>query len=127
MSIEISDQYKMKVSAVSQEMILGHLDLVLKNLAMKGRYSQFYIGITNNLEQRAREHAAHKPDFKLMCPIYEEQAIVVATDSFHNLERDAIKRFRKGVIHPDSQRVLLQCANGPDGSIAKNWLYIIVG
>ncbi|MDR0787375.1 MAG: GIY-YIG nuclease family protein [Gemmatimonadota bacterium] len=117
----------MNISVYTHEQVLGHLDMVLKALASKGRYTKFYIGITNNLAVRASQHERKSPDYKEMYPIYEEQEMIVAQDSFHNLERDAINRFRAGVIHPETRRVMLRCANSQEGSVAKNWLYVLVG
>jgi len=119
-------QYKMKRSAVDRRAVIEHLRLVLGAFAMKGKYKQFYIGITRDIEARLRDHQTKKPQFALMVPIYDEPSTFMA-DSFDFLERDAIETFRKGIIHPETGKQLLECANGPGAATPKTTLYVLIG
>ncbi len=126
MALLLEERYRLTAGVINHEAVLSHLESVLKAFATKPEYSEFYIGITGNLERRRREHQSEKPTYKLMCPIYSEQSIVLA-DSFHNLESAAINRFSQGIRHPETGQVLLRCENSARGSQAKNWLYLLVG
>jgi len=61
-----------------------------------------------------------------MVPIYDEPSTFMA-DSFDFLERDAIETFRKGIIHPETGKQLLECANGPGAATPKTTLYVLIG
>ena len=52
--------------------VISHIKDVLNSFASKPQYTRFYIGITGNLAQRHAAHAVKKPEFSLMCVIYEE-------------------------------------------------------
>ena len=121
--MQLTYEYQLNADVIDHRSVIAHLRSVLNALANKPHYSEFYIGITNDLERRKKEHM--EKGFKLMCPIYQEPANFVA-NSFHNLERDAINTFRNGIQHPTTGQVLLRCANTPGGSLAKNWLYVMV-
>lgn len=105
--------------------VIGHLRQVLTYFAVKG-FSKFYIGITNDLNARLSQHQLNKPEFKLMCPIYGEEANLVE-NAFDRLEQEAIKQFIGGVAHPETGRLVLRCCNGQRGALPKTWLYILVG
>lgn len=120
------DRFMLKRSVDARSIILGHLHSVLKSFAAKPEYSQFYIGITRDLDARLSDHRGKRPDFKLMVPIYEEPANIVDS-AFDVLEHEAIKTFRNGITHPETQQMLLRCANKPDGARPKTMLYILVG
>lgn len=123
----IQDQkYMMKRSAVDRRAVIEHLRLVLAAFAMKGQYTQFYIGITRDIDARLYDHQKKKPQFSLMVPIYEEPGVFMS-DSFDFLERDAINAFRKGVVHPTTGKQLLTCANGPGAATPKTTLYVLIG
>ena len=92
--------------------------------ASKADCSKFYIGITNDLKRRRREHERERPEYTLMCAIYKEE-INIVSDSFHNLEATAVAQFRAGVVNKATGRVL-RCGNDVSGSPAKNWLYLLV-
>ena len=124
--IQPREKYMLTRGVVDRAAVIGHLDLVLKAFANKPEYNKFYIGITNDVETRLRDHQGRKPDFKLMVPIYEEQAILME-GSFDRLEREAITAFRQGIKHPDTRKMLLRCDNGPGGAPPKTTLYILVG
>jgi len=124
--IQPREKYMLTRGVVDRAAVIGHLDLVLKAFANKPEYNKFYIGITNDVETRLQDHQRRKPDFKLMVPIYEEQAVLVE-NSFDRLEREAIERFRVGVMHPETRRILLRCDNGPGGAPPKTTLYVLVG
>ncbi len=126
MALKLTYDYQLSVDVIHHAAVIAHLQDVLNTFANKPEYHEFYIGITNDLERRRKEHAVSKPQYKMMCAIYQEQTIVVG-NSFHNLERDAINTFRQGIKHPQTGQRLLQCGNTPGGSQAKNWLYILVG
>lgn len=123
MALQLSYEYKIPVDVIDHRAVLSHLRDVLNTFAAKPLYREFYIGITNDLERRRKEHDGK--GYKLMCAIHDQPDIVVG-NSFHNLEREAIQMFRDGIKHPDTKSVLLRCANSPSGSLAKNWLYILV-
>jgi predicted GIY-YIG superfamily endonuclease len=124
--IQPSGKYMLKHSAVDRRAVIDQVHSVLKVYAMKPEFSRFYIGITSNLETRLRDHQANKPEYKLMIPIYEEERMLLS-DSFDQLERDAIARFRQGIRHPDTGQMLLSCWNGPGGARPKSVLYVMVG
>ncbi len=124
--IEPRGKYLLSAGVVGHDAVMGHLLQVLKAFANKPEYKKFYIGITNDLETRLREHQRKKPDFLLMVPIYEEQAVLVE-NSFDRLEREAISAFRSGIEHPVTHQILLRCDNGPGGAPPKQLLYILVG
>lgn len=123
-NIRLVKDYKLNVGVNNHIAVISHLRSVLNMFANKPEYSKFYIGIT--LEERRAEHQRKKPEYKLMCDIYEEQVFVVE-NSFHNLERDVIKKFSSGIKHPDTGKVLLKCENEQGGSSAKRWLYVLIG
>ena len=124
--IQPRDKYLLDRGTDSHDAIIGHLRLVLKAFANKPEYTKFYIGITNDLDVRLLDHQRRKPDFKLMVPIYEEQAILFES-SFDRLEREAISALRTGIVHPETRELLLRCENGPGGAPPKTTLYILVG
>jgi hypothetical protein len=124
-TLQLTEEYKLPVGVIDHRAVIAHLRSVLNRFASKPEYSEFYIGIANNLEERLRQHKIKKPDYRLMCVIYEEQPNIVA-NSLHNLEREAIDTFRQGIIHPDTHQCLLRCGNEPRGSEAKIALYILV-
>jgi hypothetical protein len=124
--IQPRDKHLFSRSAVDRRAVIEHLRLVLISFAVKGNYRKFYVGITRDVETRLRDHQSKKPDFKLMVPIYEEPSTFMA-DSFDFLERDAIMAFRAGIRHPDTKRLLLECANGPGAATPKTTLYILLG
>lgn len=120
------DQFMLKRTVDSRPIIISHLRSVLNSFAMKPGNSKFYIGITRDLQQRLAEHRQKKPDFKLMVPIYEEPAIVVDS-AFDVLEHEAIQALRSGIVHPDTKKTLLACANGPGAARPKTLLYVLIG
>ena len=120
------NRFLMKFSAVDRKMVVDHLRTVLNSFAMKPQYTKFYIGITGDLEGRLLRHQRHKPEFKLMVPIYEEPAHYL-DDSFDLLERTAIAAFRAGIHNPTTKELLLKCDNGAEGAAPKSYLYILVG
>lgn len=124
--IQPTGQYMLSHSAVDRRAVIDHVHSVLKVYAMKPDFGRFYIGITSDVAARLRDHQVHKPSFKLMIPIYEEERMLLS-DSFDQLERDAIRKFRGGIAHPDTGRVMLTCDNGPGGARPKSVLYILVG
>jgi hypothetical protein len=124
--IQPREKYMLSHGAVDRAAVIGHLRDVLKAFANKPEYTKFYIGITNDVDTRLRDHQVRKPDFKLMVPIYEEQAILLE-NSFDRLERDAINALRDGIRHPETRKLLLQCENGLGGAPPKTTLYILVG
>lgn len=126
MALTLNRDYQLKTGVIDHRSVIAHLKDVLNSFASKPNFSKFYIGITSDLEVRRAEHERKKPGFRQMCLIYEEDAPVVAS-SFHNLEKEAISAYRQGIRHPDSKQVLLSCENGPAGSSAKNFFYILVG
>ena len=126
MSLQLTYEYQLDVGLIDHSSIIAHMKSVLNTFAAKPQYSKFYIGITSDLENRKLDHQRNKPEYVLMCAIYKDETNIVA-NSFHNLERDAINAMRGGIRHPVNNQVLLRCANGPGGSLAKNWLYILVG
>ena len=123
MALQVSYDYQVPVDVIDHRAVISHLRDVLNAFAAKPQYSEFYIGITNDLDRRKSEHESK--GYKLMCVIYQEPINFVA-NSFHNLERDAINAYRSGIQHPTTKQLLLRCANKPSGSLAKNWLYILV-
>jgi hypothetical protein len=104
------DKFKLKQGFVSNEVVLGHLEWVLKSFAAKPEYSRFYIGITNELERRLADHRgdATKKDFRLMCPIVEEESPQALGGAFDGLELAAIARFNPGVMNIETNK-LLKC------------------
>ena len=124
--IQPPDRYMMKNDVIDRRAVIGHLRSVLKAFASKPEYTRFYIGITGDLEARLLKHRRYKPQFTMMVPIYEEQAILVE-NSFDGLEKDAIREFRDGIKHPVTNDVLLRCENGPGGAPPKASLYLLVG
>jgi len=123
MALQLNYDYQIPADVINHRAVISHLRDVLNAFAAKAQYNEFYIGITNDLERRKREHESK--GYKLMCMIYQEPINFVA-NSFHNLERDAIIAYRNGIKHPNTGQTLLRCANQPSGSLAKNWLYILV-
>lgn len=119
------DKYLLKAGVISHDAVVGHLREVLNSFAAKPEYSKFYIGITSDLNARLASHRTNKPDFKWMCPIYQEAGNLVE-NAFDRLERKAIMKFNGG-IKDQSGQLLLQCSNGPGGALPKNLLYILVG
>lgn len=131
MAIEMIDpleRFMLARGTIDRNAVIGHVRLVLLNFAVKGRHSKFYVGITGSLEGRLKGHNADegKQEFRLMVPVYEEPAQYHA-DAFDPLERDTINALRGGIVHPDTKRVVLTCANGPGGAAAKRWLYLLLG
>ena len=126
MSLHLTYEYQLDIGLIDHSSIIGHMKSVLNTFANKPQYSKFYIGITSNLEERKLDHQRKKPGYTLMCAIYRDEENIVS-NSFHNLERDAINAMRSGIRHPVNNQLLLRCDNGPSGSLAKNWLYILIG
>lgn len=124
--IQPTGKYMLGHSAVDRRAVIDQVRSVLKVYAMKPEFSRFYIGITSDVETRLRDHQAKKPEYKLMIPIYEEERMLLS-DSFDQLERDAINTFRSGIRHPDTGRTMLTCGNGPGGARPKSVLYVLVG
>jgi hypothetical protein len=124
--IQPRDKFMLGTHVVDRNAVLGHLRSVLSSFASKPEYSRFYIGITNDVETRLSDHRIHKPDFKLMVPVYEEEAILVE-NAFDVLEREAIRTFSGGIKHPVTNAMLLRCENGPGGARPKRILYVLVG
>ena len=124
--IQPRDRYILHRGVVDRAAVVAHLRLVLVSFANKGGYTKFYIGITNDVDTRLRDHQRRKPEFQLMVPIYEEDANLVE-NSFDRLERDTIAAFRAGIVHPDTRQLLLRCANGPDAAPPKTTLYVLIG
>jgi hypothetical protein len=114
-------------SAVNRKQVIEHLRLVLSGFGNRGEYKKFYIGMTHNLEERLEGHRRKRPDFKLMIPIYSEPVEYMEVDSFDHLEKLAIDTFKAGIVHPGTNKLLMQCDNGPGGASPKNHLYILVG
>ena len=124
MALKLSYYYRMPASVTNHAAVIGHLREVLNVFASKADCNTFYIGITNDLKRRRREHERDRPEYTLMCAIHKEE-INIVSDSFHNLEASAVAQFRAGVINKSTGRVL-RCANDVSGSLAKNWLYLLV-
>jgi len=125
--IDPRDKFLLKRDVISTQAVLGHLRSVLRSFAMKEGHSQFYIGITRHVERRCDQHRVKNPWAQWMCPVFEEAVPHVLAGSFDALERDAIREFRRGIIHPETNKVLLSCRNGPSGSQPKTCLYVLVG
>ncbi|MQA89834.1 MAG: GIY-YIG nuclease family protein [Gemmatimonas sp.] len=124
MALKLTYHYRLKREVVDYEGVIGHLRDVLKAFLMKPDCSQFYIGITNDLERRRREHQTEKPAFTLMCAIYGETPRP-GEDSFRKLELDAIRQFQDGVRNPVNGKVL-RCSNTAGGTPDQRWLYVLV-
>lgn len=124
--IQPTGKYLLAHSAVDRRAVIDQVRSVLAVYAMKPEFSRFYIGITSDVDSRLRDHQLRKPEYKLMIPIYEEEHMLLS-DSFDQLERDAIATFREGVRHPDTGQMLLSCGNGPGGARPKSVLYVMVG
>ena len=124
--IQPTGQYMLSHSAVDRRAVIDQIRSVLKVYAMKPGFSRFYIGITSDVQRRLKEHRVSRPEFRIMIPIYEEEGMLLS-DSFDQLERDAINTFRGGIKHPDTGRVMLTCDNGPGGLVPKSVLYLLVG
>jgi len=122
------DKFKLNQGFVSNEAVLGHLEMVLKSFAAKPEYSRFYIGITNDLARRLVDHRGDpdKKDFRFMCPIVEEESPDALGSAFDGLELAAIQRFNPGVMNTATKK-LLKCTNGKQGVTPKCVLYILVG
>ena len=126
MALQLTYYYRLPKPTILQEAVFDHLRFVLRHFAASGDCSKFYIGITNDLERRRKEHEGNpnRAEFTLMCAIHSEEGSHL-DDSFLNLEKQAIDTFRQGVVVPKTNQRLV-CANGPGGSSAKNWLYVLV-
>jgi hypothetical protein len=124
--IQPRDKFMLSAHVVDRNAVIGHLRSVLGSFASKPEYSKFYIGITNEVETRLSDHRIRKPDFKVMVPVYEEDAILVE-NAFDVLEQDAIRAFSNGIRHPTTNAMMLKCENGPGGARPKRVLYILVG
>ena len=124
MALKLTYYYRMPTSVTSHAAVIGHLREVLNVFASKADCGKFYIGITNDLKRRQREHERERPEYTLMCAIHKEE-INIVSDSFHNLEAAAVAQFRGGVINKATNQVL-RCGNDASGSPAKNWLYLLV-
>ncbi|WP_058554171.1 hypothetical protein [Thiohalocapsa sp. ML1] len=124
MAIKLTYHFRIPVGTVDQEAVLSHLKDVLNSFAAKQDCTKFYIGITNHLARRLKEHQKTRPEFTLMCAIYKEEQSHLG-DRFHNLESAAIARFRGGVLNKSTGR-LLRCDNTPGGQQPHNWLYLLV-
>ena len=109
--------------------VFDHLRHVAIGYYNREKCTQFYIGITNNLERRRKEHEAKKPQFKWMCPIYEEPAAHMSLNgNFDSLELNAIKKFRGGIANPHlGNKIVMTCANDMPGLEPKKILYLLVG
>ncbi|MCB1175922.1 MAG: GIY-YIG nuclease family protein [Leptospiraceae bacterium] len=123
MAIKLTYHYRVPQGTVDHHAVFSHLQDVLNVFASKSDCTKFYIGITNNLKRRRREHQADRPEYTLMCAIYKEEEDHIE-DRFHNLEREAIRRFQRGVRNKATHQVL-RCDNEP-GQKPHNWLYILV-
>ena len=126
MPLNLTYEYELRAGVLEHSSVIAHMKSVLNIFAAKPQYSKFYIGITSDLEQRKMKHQREKPDYSLMCAIYKDEKIIVS-NSFHNLEKEAINEMKNGIHHPDTNQLLLRCGNGPGGSLAKNWLYVLIG
>jgi predicted GIY-YIG superfamily endonuclease len=126
MSLHLTHEYLLDRHIIEHKHVIAHMKSVLNVFASKPEYKRFYIGITSDIESRRLDHQRNKPEFSLMCSIYTDEQNIVA-NSFHNLELEAITALRGGILHPDTRLLLLKCENGPGGSMAKNWIYILVG
>ena len=129
MAIEMIDpieRFMLARGTIDRRAVVAPVRSVLVIFAAKGQYSKFYVGITGGLDERLKQHSARKPEFRLMVPVYEEPAQYHA-DAFDHLELDTINALRGGIVHPDTKRVVLTCANGPGGAAAKRWLYLLLG
>lgn len=126
MALELNYRHQMNISVLDNKAIISHLRSVLNTYVNNPTYSIFYIGITNDLETRRISHQTKKPEFKIMYPIYEDSN-PKADMAFDRLERDAINELRQGLINPSDPSKKMRCANGPTGSLPKNWLYLLIG
>lgn len=126
MALELNIKHKMTVGVLDNNAVISHLRSVLNTYVNNPAYSKFYIGITSNLEDRLAEHKRTKPQFKLMCPIYEESN-PKSDMAFHRLEKDAINQLRSGIVNPSNPGNKMLCENGPGGSLPKNVLYVLIG
>ena len=126
MALELNYKHQMNVGVLDNKAVIAHLRGVLNTYVNNPAYSRFYIGITSDLETRRASHQLEKPQFKMMCPIYEESN-PKADMAFHSLERDAINQLRKGIVNPSDPSKKMLCENGPSGSLPKNWLYVLIG
>ncbi len=126
MALDLDYSHQMAVDVLEKQAIIGHLRGVLNTYVNNPAYSRFYIGITSNLQTRRAEHAREKPQFKKMCPIYEESS-PRADMAFHALERDAINALRQGIFNPSNPNKKMVCENLPTGSLPKNCLYVLIG
>ena len=89
--IEPPDKYLLPHTTF-HDAILDHIRLVLTKYLGDPTYSKFYIGITQDVSRRLQEHQRHKPEYRLMIPIYDEAGVHRA-DGFDQLEQLAIQRF----------------------------------
>lgn len=126
MPLTLTYDHILNVSVLRNEAIISHLRDVLNTYVNKPNFSRFYIGITSDIETRRLDHERKKPNFRLMCPIYEESN-PKSDMAFHSLERDAINALRSGMKNPTDASKSMSCENGPGGSLPKSWLYVLVG
>lgn len=122
--IQQPNPYKLDRHVIDHEIIISHLGSVLKSFANKG-FSQYYIGITNDLQQRLAQHQRERPEFRLMVPIYEE-ATGHAETNFERLEREAITKSKALFSDPRTLKKMT-CANTQAGTRVKAMLYVLVG
>ncbi len=126
MALKLNYEHQMTVGVLDNSAVISHLRGILNTYVNNPAYSRFYIGITSNLEARRASHERKKPQFKMMCPIYEESN-PKSDMAFHRLERDAINQLRSGMVNPSNPSNKMRCENGPGGSLPKNWLYVLIG
>ncbi|WKB53187.1 GIY-YIG nuclease family protein [Eleftheria terrae] len=124
--IDPFDKFVLKRSVSDRNAVIGHLRSVLNVFANKPQYHEFYIGVTSDLDQRFKQHRVRWPNMKWMCPIYSEPENYLE-DNFFNLEGQALKEFEKGIVHPQTQQVLLRRVNDKGSPRPQCWLYILVG
>ena len=133
MAIEIinpRDKYMMK-HTVLPDAVMGHIRDVLKVFLMKPDFSKFYVGITQDLERRLKEHQKHKPEYRLMIPVYDEIG-VHPPETFDRLEQLAIKTFgpAQGTVftHPNAPAGRkLTFDNRRENAVPQNTLYLLLG
>lgn len=126
MALELNYKHQMTVGVLDNRAVISHLRGVLSTYVNNPIYSKFYIGITSDLKTRRASHEREKPQFKMMCPIYEESN-PKSDMAFHGLERDAINQLRQGIVNPSDPSKNMRCDNVPGGSLPKNCLYVLIG
>ncbi|MEZ5579154.1 MAG: GIY-YIG nuclease family protein [Candidatus Competibacteraceae bacterium] len=124
-ALKLTYRYRLPASVTNHAAVIGHLREVLNVFASKADCNKFYIGITNDLKRRRREHERERPEYALMCAIYKEEINIVSDEFSQPGSHLPWLQFQGGVVNKATNRVL-RCGNDVSGSPAKNWLYLLV-